>query len=672
MTTKEPGTILEILLNLYAILRLPRIAAERAPLIRPARGLGDTIHNISERLDIGSRVRRWFAAQKRSCGCPQRHAKLNVWSLAAPWGLGRLFRWMYRPSGVRPLITIGMPHFKDWEGAWGTIESTLAEAEAAGVLHLIEILVVSQSPDSEADKKLVGFLKSRAIRAKYVPMQEPQGTCPAKNAVFGHASGEWVTLIDCHAAWKAGSFGNLVEWIREHRFDGNLYGGVMELGTAYQWHRRQHVEAAKLEIKGRLSGKNRTKVPSIPEASIMHIKAHVAAGLTAGKTTEEICDTLLGTDRGYHSHLDRKWSGNMLGQWATDKRAEQDNAPPFEVDNLAGWFLICRRDAWLAVQPYHPLVKGFGGEEGVNAWAFRRRGRKACVLPLARASHRFGRADAQGFSNTQEDRIRNYALPFHALGDAAEFERMRAYFIADGLPLDSNGTPVGDSAFVWMVARRPGESETEHVARNAERVDTIIAGAIADHEQMKLTATANHREQHYQRAASTPSDINEHAPTLRRLASECEHVTEMGTRHGVSSVAFLAAQPKTFVTIDLNCPACTTSFLEKIKGETDLQIRQANSLEVEIEETDLLFIDTFHAADHVFCELSRHSVKARKYIALHDTEAPYGYADEGGTPGGGIRAGLARWQETEDGQRWQIAEDRKNNHGLTVLKRLPA
>ena len=29
---------------------------------------------------------------------------------------------------------------------------------------------------------------------------------------------------------------------------------------------------------------------------------------------------------------------------------------------------------------------------------------------------------------------------------------------------------------------------------------------------------------------STPSDINEHLPTLLRYAQECDHITEMGVR----------------------------------------------------------------------------------------------------------------------------------------------
>jgi hypothetical protein len=39
--------------------------------------------------------------------------------------------------------------------------------------------------------------------------------------------------------------------------------------------------------------------------------------------------------------------------------------------------------------------------------------------------------------------------------------------------------------------------------------------------------------------AACPSDIHEHLPTLSELARECKHVTELGTRTGVSTLAFL-------------------------------------------------------------------------------------------------------------------------------------
>ena len=40
------------------------------------------------------------------------------------------------------------------------------------------------------------------------------------------------------------------------------------------------------------------------------------------------------------------------------------------------------------------------------------------------------------------------------------------------------------------------------------------------------------------------SDINEHLPTLKRYAEDCDHITEMGVRWLVSTIAFMMGQPK--------------------------------------------------------------------------------------------------------------------------------
>jgi hypothetical protein len=44
-----------------------------------------------------------------------------------------------------------------------------------------------------------------------------------------------------------------------------------------------------------------------------------------------------------------------------------------------------------------------------------------------------------------------------------------------------------------------------------------------------------------------------------------------------------------------------------------------NTLEVDIDETDMLFIDTLHNGDQLEKELERSASKVKKFIAFHDT-----------------------------------------------------
>src|SRR5262245_43552698 len=55
----------------------------------------------------------------------------------------------------------------------------------------------------------------------------------------------------------------------------------------------------------------------------------------------------------------------------------------------------------------------------------------------------------------------------------------------------------------------------------------------------------------YETACLSPSDVHEHLPTLHELAKDCGHITELGTRSGVSTLALLRAQPKKLVCYDL-------------------------------------------------------------------------------------------------------------------------
>ena len=55
----------------------------------------------------------------------------------------------------------------------------------------------------------------------------------------------------------------------------------------------------------------------------------------------------------------------------------------------------------------------------------------------------------------------------------------------------------------------------------------------------------------YEKMCEKPSDINEHLPTLKKYASECDHITEMGVRTVVSTYALMMGKPKKLISIDI-------------------------------------------------------------------------------------------------------------------------
>lgn len=184
------------------------------------------------------------------------------------------------------------------------------------------------------------------------------------------------------------------------------------------------------------------------------------------------------------------------------------------------------------------------------------------------------------------------------------------------------------------------------------------------------------REMMFLEACTGPSDIHEHLPLLKQLASACDHVTEMGMRWGTgSTVAFLAAQPKTLVSWDFDLKAIVSqrvADLNSVRGKTDFQPRVGDTRLITTEPTDLLFIDTWHTAKQLQAELERHvsplEDRVRKYLVFHDTVTFGDKGEDDSVPG--LRAVIRWFQREQAFPLWQLVEDRKNNNGLVVLSRV--
>lgn len=180
---------------------------------------------------------------------------------------------------------------------------------------------------------------------------------------------------------------------------------------------------------------------------------------------------------------------------------------------------------------------------------------------------------------------------------------------------------------------------------------------------------------------NTPSDINEHILTLIKYGSECEHITEMGVRWVVSTWAFLGAAPKVLKSYDMQDPSTWNFNIQDVYDtskhyDVDFSFTQANVLDIEIEETDLLFLDTWHAYKQLKAELELHASKVRKYILFHDTTS-FAMCDERsyeslGEEWIGDQKGiwLAIEEFLQSNPEWKLIERFENNNGLTVIGKI--
>lgn len=128
----------------------------------------------------------------------------------------------------------------------------------------------------------------------------------------------------------------------------------------------------------------------------------------------------------------------------------------------------------------------------------------------------------------------------------------------------------------------------------------------------------------YERLCSTPSDIVGHLPRFVEFVRllDAEHVIELGTRTGVSTVAFLYALEETggrLTSVDIDPKPAIGSYehWRFIQGD-DCSPEVFTALQ----PAEIVFIDTSHLYEHTLQELNlyRFLVKPGGVMLLHDTE----------------------------------------------------
>lgn len=121
---------------------------------------------------------------------------------------------------------------------------------------------------------------------------------------------------------------------------------------------------------------------------------------------------------------------------------------------------------------------------------------------------------------------------------------------------------------------------------------------------------------------------------LYSYAKQCNTITELGINQVNSTWAFLLAQPSKLTSIDIDLHKNPTKNLGYLKGTNiwllnarelakkaniNFQVIEADTTKIEIDVTDLLFIDTEHTYKCLSKELLLHGNKVNKYIIFHDT-----------------------------------------------------
>lgn len=158
-------------------------------------------------------------------------------------------------------------------------------------------------------------------------------------------------------------------------------------------------------------------------------------------------------------------------------------------------------------------------------------------------------------------------------------------------------------------------------------------------------------------------DMVPHMEGLRNLAGLCYHCTEFGVRTGQSTIAlaFGLSENRGGVlrSYDLNEP----QFEWTVPGNLDWSFKAADTSKLsEIEETDLLFIDTLHNDAQVRAEL-KHAGSVRRFLVFHDV-VMFG---TNGEQGGGINQAILEFLAAN--REWGVRSYDHSTWGMLTLER---
>mgnify|MGYP001151866782 CR=1 FL=1 len=196
------------------------------------------------------------------------------------------------------------------------------------------------------------------------------------------------------------------------------------------------------------------------------------------------------------SHFEPVFRSGSLGIWATDPRTS--GAEPFEIPASGLGMFVVRKSDFVAAGGFHPLARGFGGEEVCFHEAFRRSGGSVMCAPVLRYWHNFHRT-APEHPVLLSDKLRNYLLWFRHL--EWDVGRLRKHFVIG--EQEPETTAAGEVCPV---------SESTVTPEQFDALVEIVDRELRGESPIEPTTT------------TTPYPFSPHTPTTRagRRCGECQ------------------------------------------------------------------------------------------------------------------------------------------------------
>lgn len=564
----------------------------------------------------------------------------------------------------KPELTIGMAHHNDAEGVYWTIQR-IKENVPQPLLSKIELVLVNQSPSDvpESHGQLVksfmyGHARSGVWGTKYLDYTERVGTSASRSKIFEIASADTVMVVDCHIGLLRGGVEAVLDYFKKPEHHLDIVSGPLLTDSIYKFQDPKH----RYDVLGVMYADHfRDRMwgtwGNVYRCTCgdFHFTTFNEHEVVRYETVE------MNPQRVKNCPICNKkfpllaWPGheNLLDSFGYINLG-QEGTEPFEIPGQGLGMFACRKDAWPG---FNPDVWGFGGEELYIHEKFRMLGGRAMCIPQALWHHRWWKLIKPTYPNTDWYKCRNYILEFQELATLAkntgytkrkfDLEEVRKHFVEE-----TKVVPPHEWEIMVKEPLKFVHGPTENHVQ-----PTMVDGRVTNNIKISLDGI-------FDQVKALPRDLDKHMPMLLEIAQGCQHITEFSKRRE-SLITWARARPKRLVSHNLEAgdkDARMAVALVQQEGTNCLIDTRQSTECADIEDTDLLWIDTVHHADRLRGELQKFGHRSKHYIIVRGTGS-FGVNAEGGGPG----LFEAMREFVHENPQWFVMLHATNQYGLTVL-----
>jgi hypothetical protein len=565
-------------------------------------------------------------------------------------------------------LTIGIATHSDYDGCYFTLQSLRFQQDVRDC----EFVIVDNSPNNEHGKELQALLPALAHShpVKYVKFETSGGTTQTREAIFTHAEGDAVLVMDCHVLLRPNSIARLKQFYEQNPNTLDLFSGPMMA---------DHLDSCMSHFepvwRGQMWG-IWAQAWRDSNGLLFVAEEHPHATRTRPdnegrlKPVQMARFHYLNTNEPYPLD-DTEWESHeaMLLAKGNYPAAWDDDAPMFETPGQGLGLFTCRKEGWLG---FNPDFREFGGEEMYIHEKYRQAGRHHYCLPFLKWLHRFGRVGGFKYHNSiVNGKMRNYLLGFRELG--LDPEPIRHHFVDEIGVNQADYDRVASNLQFYL----PPPPTQPQAGCNGVCSGGCSQGAC----EPPMTSPRGLLLPPFSKRASldtlaswvgtVPRDMNEHAALLIGFASKSETIVEL-TKRRESSVMLLGGHPRHLISFQSEpCELLEITKAVMLQGQEtkqtswSLHVGPIASSPPYGERADMLFIDTDHNYELKMRELAEYAPRIDKYIILRGTQSNGEVGEDGGP-------GLWDVMKTflKDNPDWFVLHHSQNQYGMTVLSRL--